>query len=201
MLPDERERLRAAAAAKSYLSIAIAKDDTPVNSIFIPWEETANAFNMQTPKLTISKDDLFIPDVMKDLRRCELIGCYILTPLQDYSFLSSFHDIQDLFIMHGSQITDLSFVMGKPELCMFYLEDARLHDLGPLIKNCNHCDKGLPSPKCFGFYHCEIKDTSALRTAKFTLSELLIWPKEGQKERKERWKSGNPVCTFKIYRS
>lgn len=197
MRPEEREKLRAAASENDYMSIAVNNDDTPVRSVFIPWEATVHAYNMQTPKVTISKDDLQDSGIMKEIRRCKLTGCYIFTPLEDYSFLSSFHDLEDLFILHGDLITDLSFILGKPELFMFYLENAKLKTIGPLVKNCNHGKRDMP--KCFGFYHCEIKDTSALKTAKFYISELLIWPGEGQTEHRKRWETGCCTGTLRIY--
>ena len=53
--------------------------------------------------------------------------------------------------------------------------------------------------KRFGFYHCEIQDTSAMKDADFMISELLIWPPEGQTDMKERWLNGRHISGFRIY--
>ena len=86
---------------------------------------------------------------------------------------------------------------------MFYLEDAKLDSLAPLIENCS-CKGDVPYPgpgKCFGFYHCEIEDVSAIREADFLISELLIWPRKGYAESKDRWQGKRRFGTFRIYES
>ncbi|MCI5648268.1 MAG: hypothetical protein ACI4EG_07590 [Fusicatenibacter sp.] len=66
----------------------------------------------------------------------------------------------------------------------------------PLIANFQQ-GEALPG-KCMGFYHCEVEDTSALKNADFIISELLIWPVEG--DFKERWKmTARRPDTFRFY--
>ncbi len=197
MQAEERLKLKAAATEKEYMSIAINQDGSPVRGCFIPWEKTVSAFNMKTPQVTISVDDLQNEEIMQEISSCKMKGCYILTPLSDYSFLSAYHEICDIFIRYAENMKDLSFIKDMPELFMFYLENARLHDIAPLITNCN---KGALLPgKCFGFYHCEIEDVSAMKEAGFIISELLIWVKSGQSDNKERWLTDRHIGEFRLY--
>lgn len=197
MQDEERLKLKAYAAEKEYISIAINKDGSPVRGGFIPWEKTVSAFNMKTPKVTISVDDLHNEEIMQEISECKMKGCYILTPLSDYSFLSDYHEISDIFIRYGENIKDLSFIKDMPELFMFYLENASLHDIAPLIANCNN-SASLPG-KCFGFYHCDIEDVSAMKDVGFIISELLIWVKSGQSDNRERWLTGRHIDVFRMY--
>ena len=181
MEEKDREILREAASGQGYTSIAINKDGKHVGGCFIPWKLTSSAINMKTP----------------DVKKCKVLGCYIMIPLEDYSFVQQFHELCDLFILYGKNISDLSFVQDMPNLFLFYLEDAKLTDIRPLIDNCRRSNS-LPG-KRFGFYHCEIQDTSAMKDADFMISELLIWPPEGQTDEKERWLNERHISGFRIY--
>lgn len=150
---------------------------------------------LQTPKITLSVQDLQDDTIMEELKKCDLSGIYIFTELQDYSFISEFRGLRDLFIRYGKNVKDLSFIRDMPELFMFYIEDADLPDLRPLIDNYNTGER-LPG-KCMGFYKCKVEDTSALSDIRFIASELLIWPVEG--DSKERWKTDGRAATFRFY--
>lgn len=152
---------------------------------------------MKTPRITLAVEDLQDETIMADVKKCRVLGCYIMIPLEDYSFVQQFHELRDLFILYGKNIRDLSFVQDMPELFLFYLEDAKLTDIRPLIDNCR-LSNSLPGMR-FGFYHCEIQDTSAMKDADFMISELLIWPPEGQTDTKERWLNGRHISGFRIY--
>jgi hypothetical protein len=184
-----------AAKEHAYMSIAINADGAPVSRGFVPWERTVSAFNMKTPKITLAASDLQDETIRNALRSCDLCGCYLFTALSDYSFLSEFSGLLDLFITHGEQIHDLSFVRDMKNLYLFYLEDAKLPDLKPLIEVCNEGER-LPG-KCLGFYHCEVEDTSALSDVDFIISELLVWPSGG--DTRDRWKTSTHPGTFRFY--
>lgn len=168
----DREVLRETASEQGYTSIAINKDGKHVGGCFIPWKLTSSAINMKTPRITLAVEDLQDETIMADVKKCKVLGCYIMIPLEDYSFVQQFHELRDLFILYGKNIRDLSFVQDMPELFLFYLEDAKLTDIRPLIDNCR-LSNSLPGMR-FGFYHCEIQDTSAMKDADFMISELLI---------------------------
>lgn len=195
MRQEEQEKLRSTAEENGYLSIGINRDGEPVRSGSVPWERTVSAFNMKTPKITLAAEDLDNEEIMSLLKKCHVNGCYIMTALNDYSFLSDFGEIRDLFIRHGGQLKDLSFMKDMKELFIFYLEDAALPDLKPLIDCCNSAGE-LPG-KCFGFRNCRIEDTSALQEIAFTVSELLVWPCAGDSA--ERWKTSRRPGVFRYY--
>jgi len=195
MRKDQYELLMKAAEENAYMSIAVNSDGAPVSGGSVPWERTVSAFNMKTPKLTVSAADLQDGPVLDALKRCILVGCYIFVPLPDYSFISGFREICDLYILHGESMRDLSFLRGLDELFMFYLEGASLPDLRPLIDVCNG---GNSAPgKCFGFCNCDIADTSSLSEIGFVLSELLIWPVAG--DQADRWTTSVRPGVFRFY--
>lgn len=196
MTEEHFARLTEAAENGETMSIAINGDGHPVRGGFVPWEKTAHAYNMKKPKLTVSRDDLRNAAVMDVLRRCRLVGCYIFDPLEDYGFLADFSDVQDLFILHAGAMRDLSFLRSFTGLSMFYLHDARIPDLRPLAE-------ALAGQKsaggiCLGFSDCRIGDVSALTAAGLMLSELLVWPAEG--DLRERWAAVPHVLCFRYYR-
>ncbi|MBQ9827308.1 MAG: hypothetical protein IJM62_01350 [Lachnospiraceae bacterium] len=195
MHQEQYDLLMEAAEKNAYMSIAVSEDGAPVNSGPIPWERTLSGFNMRTPKLTVSAADLVDEAVMSALERCDLRGMYIFSGLSDYGFISGFKRLQDLFICRGEQIRDLSFVRELKDLFMFYLEDASIPDLKPLIEACG---KGPGGPgKCFGFRRCDVADTSALMNIDFVLSELLVWPVPGDTE--DRWITSRKPGVFRFY--
>lgn len=195
MLQDQYSQLLRAAEENAYMSIAVNRDGSPVSGGFIPWERTVSAFNMRMPKLTVAAYDLEDESVMSALKKCVLTGCYIYTELDDYRFIGEFGKLQDLFILHGRQIRDLSFLKGLNDLFMFYIEDASIPDLKPLVDACNK-GAGLPG-KCFGFRNCRVTDTSSLLDIQFVLSELLVWPAEDDSQ--ERWQTGKKPGVFRFY--
>lgn len=195
MQQEQYDYLKAKAAAGGVVSIAVNKDGKPSRGVFIPWERTTSAFNMKTPRVTLAADDLRDDAVMELLRACYVIGCYIFTPLTDYNFLAEFDTISDLFILKGENMRDLSFLQNYQKLFMFYLEDATLPGLQPLVDACT-ASKMMPG-KCLGFYHCTVKDTSALSNVKFYISELLVW---GVKDdAPARWQCAATPGTFKFF--
>ncbi len=195
MLQDQYEKLVKTAEEIGYLSIGVNADGEPVRGGIIPWERTVSAFNMRPPQLTVSAADLSDGTVKGLLEKCRVVGCYVFEELDDYSFIEGLGDIRDLFILRGGKIKDLSFVRRLKDLFMLYLEDASLPDLRPLVDVCN---EGTFGPgKCFGFRNCRVADTSALTDIRFTLSELLIWPAEGDSA--ERWKTAVRPGVFRFY--
>ncbi len=195
MLAEERERLAKNAEEKEYISIAIREDEAQVQGYFVPWERTVSAMNMKLPSISLTVCDLEDASIMEDLGKCRVVGCYILTSLKDYQFLEEFTELMDLFILKGKYVRDLSFVKNMHWLFLFYIEEATLPDLEPLVEVCNS-EKSLPG-KCFGFYHCWVEDTSALSKVNFLLSELLVWSLKP--DTRERWKVARSPLVFRFF--
>ncbi len=168
----------------NYLSIGITKDGTGCGVIEIPWHHTGSAFNMKTPHVYLTEQDLYDPQVLKMLGRFHIIGCYIFESLNDYSFLANFKELWDIFILKGQNITDLSFMKDLDEWFMFYIEDAHIKSLDPLFPP--HQSRNILRPFCVGFGGCKVDDITAIENRELRLSELAVFCPKGTNE-KARW--------------
>lgn len=182
MIQSERDLLFS--RTSKYLSIGITEDGERRMSISVPWEDTCSAFNMNLPNVYLTEKDFEDEEIADRLKNFDICGCYIFTPLKDYSFLAQFTDIWDMYIEYGGAIRDLSF-MRHMDWGMLYLEDARLENLRALFSE----DRGNGiCHRCLGLYHCQVKDISAVVERGLYMAELLIWPEKYEPEEKARWK-------------
>lgn len=185
MVESQREKLFT--RTSEYLNIGITKHGEPRMTISVPWDRTANAFNMRTPDVYFAREDFDDPKIMEYLSNFHVLGCYIFTPLPDYDFLAQFTEIWDMYIEYGGAIQDLSFMRNMREWFMLYIEDAHLKDLNDLFPE-DRIKYSLNS-RCMGFYHCQVDDISAMLGKQIYLSELLIWAQEENPEEKAKWKA------------
>ena len=198
MLEEQYDKLMYAAANHKYVSLAINEDGSPIRQGSVPWERTVNAFNMRTPNITIAARDLKDPKIIEALKRAHFLGCYIFVPLEKemYTHLAQFDELADVYIKDGRNIDNLGFMENMTDLFMFYLEDASIENLESLV---SVMGKNRKTPgKCIAFKNCDIKDVSSLTDMDFSISELLIWPAEG--DFKERWKLPYRPGIFRFYR-
>ena len=70
----------------------------PINAVGILWESTANSFNLRTPDVFLSREDIPNTEIMSLLKSYIVNGCYIWVSLDDYSFLTCFKDLEDINI-------------------------------------------------------------------------------------------------------
>jgi len=189
------ERLKLDAYTHKRISIGITENGIRKSSCPIPWERTGHAFNMRTPDIFFEESDINDPEILSRLDRLEVIGCYIFAPLKEYSFLSRFTHLEDLYIAHGHNVRDLSFAQNLTEWFMFYLEDAEIDHLDDLFLQPNH--SSVLHAYCFGLTNCQVKDPSAISKSAIRLSELIICGKDCEQERK-KWLS-LPALTRKYY--
>lgn len=184
MLDTQKEILKN--QNSEYLSIGITQSGEPYGPIAVPWEHTASAFNMKTPNVYLTEQDLKDPEIREILNNYHIIGCYIFDALEDYSFIAEFKELRDIFIMNGSGITDISFMKDLKEWFMFYIEEAQIPNLEPLFPT---QEKRIGIfPYCIGFGGCEIKDITALENSEIYLSELIVLCPKGTNDR-ERWQN------------
>ena len=181
----EERRVSLKAWEGKYLSVGITEAGQPVKSIWVPWKHDANAYNMKTPDLWLSPEEITDPAVLECLNRCRVVGCYCFAPLASYSFLENFPHLWDLRIFEGKNLRDLSFMKGMGEWFQLHIEDAPLEDLSAAFLE-NWKEKGLHSC-CVAFVGCRIRDISPMLRDDIRLNELLICQPEGTAE-KERWK-------------
>lgn len=190
MIESEREKLFN--RGSEYLSIGITEGGKERTVTPIPWEMTVHAHNMKLPDVYLSPEDLEDEEILKTLHGYRVIGCYIYTPLKNYSFLSSFTELRDLNILEAENLCDLDFLLPLRECDMLYLEGARLDNLDPLVAIKKSVKGIFGGFRCLALCDCEIKDISSLYGVSF--SELIIW----SKNEKERW-SRIPAGTHKYY--
>ena len=190
MIISEAEKLRSFEG--THISIGITADGSPVKAISVPWERTGSAYNMRIPNVFLEEKDLSTPEIMAALDKFTVIGCYILTALEDYSFLSKFVHLEDVYIRAGENITDLSFMENLTEWFMFYLEDAHLTNLDALLIQKER--KSTFHSFCLGLNRCQVDDVSAIERSGIHLSELIVW---GPKSHEKKWHL--PAMTRRYY--
>ena len=183
----EKQRQRLENHKTKFLSLGITKNGEGYDIIGVPWEKTCNAFNMHTPDVYISADDLRDQALMNKLLEFEILGCYISTPLDDYSFISKFKFLRDLSIAYGENVTDLDFLSELHDCRMLYIEDARLKDLETVLRLNKYSRSFLVGLDCVGLLNCQVEDVSCFERERSDFSEFLIWEYEGKNER-DKWK-------------
>jgi hypothetical protein len=184
MLLSEREKLFS--EEKKTIGLGISKEGKPYDVLPIPWDKTSNAFNMRTPNIYIAPEDLQNQEIMSQIAKKKVDGCYIFEELKDYTFLKDFTEIRDLYIRKGKNIKDLSFMSEMKKWYMLLLEDVKLDHLDELYP-----PVGVKPPQfgyCMAFYHCDIKDVSALKEKNLYMSELIIWNKKTDEDY-NKWKN------------
>lgn len=184
MLESERNKLNN--RESEYLSIGITQGGVPRVTIGVPWEATAHAFNMRTPNVYLSPEDLQDEEVMVLIESYKVIGCYIWAPLTDYGFLARFKDLQDINIKNGDAICNLGFLSELYDCRMLYMQNAKLKNLNMIVEVKKNSTAMFGCLRCIGLDNCNIEDLSVFETEKVHFSEFLIWKPEGTNER-DRW--------------
>lgn len=184
MLESERNKLNN--RESEYLSIGITQGGVPRVTIGVPWEATAHAFNMRTPNVYLSPEDLQDEEVMVLIESYKVIGCHIWAPLTDYGFLARFKDLQDINIKNGDAICNLGFLSELYDCRMLYMQNAKLKNLNMIVEVKKNSTAMFGCLRCIGLDNCNIEDLSVLETEKVHFSEFLIWKPEGTNER-DRW--------------
>ena len=169
-----------------YLSIGITIGGEPKNSIWIPWESTSHAYNMRTPNIYLAPDDLLDNRIMRLLKSYTVIGFYIWAPLEDYSFLAHFKDVEDISIKNGDSIRNLEFLSGLYECRMLYLQNVNLKNLNILVDVKKNSKVMHGCLRCIGLDNCYVEDLSVFEAEKVHFSEFLIWMPDGSNER-NKW--------------
>lgn len=184
MLITERKKL--SERLGGYISLGITEDGQRCDSISVPWESTSHAFSMKLPDVYITPSDLEDRDIMKEIRECKVVGCYIFAPLSDYGFLSDLTDITDLNIYRGYSIRALDFLAPLDSCAMLFLEGARLHDINVILDHKKKTRGIFEAYRCLALYDCEVEELSRFESERHSFSELILWQKEGAD--RERWK-------------
>jgi len=188
---------------KEYLSIGITEDGSGRKSFGIPWEATCQAYNMKLPDVYFSPEEIKDHLVIEELLKHKVVGCYIFTAIDDYSFLKNFRDIRDLTIYEGVNLKDISF-MRDLEVCkMLTLHKAHLSDLEDIFASKRRIKKDLFSPymTCLALDDCIIDDYGTMFDGGISFTELIIFQNENSKEEEKlmAYKKPIPVHTYRCY--
>ena len=176
MTESERQYLRS--YPRETISLGITADGRKKRSVWVPWAMDGNAYNMRTPDIWLSPEELLDDDLWTELARLRVVGCYIFTPLTDYGFLARLTGLQDLHVYKGFFLPDLGFLKNMPDWRQLHIEDAVLDDLAPLVPG--------PSGRCICLSGCTVRDISALKSLR--LSELVVLMPQGSRDR-DRWRT------------
>lgn len=193
MLEYERERLNN--RDSEYISIGITENGQRLSAFNIPWEQTAYAFNMKLPDIFLAPEDLNDEKLMEQIRGFHVVGCYVMTPIDDYGFIAGFPELFDIYLANAATLKDLSFLSGLGEWSMLHISGAHLRDLNAIAESAK-IQRFFPA-YCFSFAGCKIEDISALNSVPL-ISELIIVGEDDETERR-RWRTIN-ADTFRYYK-
>ena len=190
MLVEERIKLENRESEylieSTHISVGISNGgNNRVGAISVPWELTAHAYNMKIPDVFIAPEDLNDKDLMNMIKTFHVVGCYVFTQLDDYSFIAEFEDIRDVYIIDGVNVKDLSFLNNLKNWHILHLERAHLKDLKPILQS--SLQKRWLPVFCLSFSECTIDDVSALYEVK-QIAELIVVGEDNDEER-SKWRS------------
>lgn len=197
MLQTEREKLFD--PKREYLNLGISEGGAVYGVIPVMWESTAAAFNMKSPSIFISPEDLSDSEIMARICSLDLLGLYIYTPLEDYSFIEKFTDLRDIHIERGENIKNLDFLREMHECSMLFLAHANLTDIDR-VWEVKEADRGIVQAfRYLGLYDCRVDRAPGTDNPKCYCTELLIWSSPENRARDmEIWKD-TPALTKKYY--
>jgi len=184
MRDDERQKL--INWKNEYISIGITQGGLPKTAMQIPWESTGQAYNMCTPNVYIAPEDLEDEEIMNMLKSYKVVGCYIWVPLTDYSFISNFEELWDLYIANGDKIRDLIFMENLNQCRMLFLQNAKLENLDIVLKLNKKPGAPFDRLKCVALMNCEVNDLTCFENEKHDFFEFLVW-EAGENKSRKRW--------------
>lgn len=168
---------------EKYTSIGISADGSSQWPMEIPWQHMADAFNMKTPRIFLTADEIYEPEVLEKLKEHVVVGCYIFVPLEDYSFLNELPDLWDVHIEHAENLKDISFLEHCPECFMVHIEEAHIPSFDPMFSQ--KPSKRMPA-MCLCLVDCKVDNNDALYGEGVYFSEVVIINPNGTNDR-ERW--------------
>ena len=186
MLESQKQQLKK--HPSEYISIGITDDGEPINSHPVPWSSSTNAYNMRIPDVYITPDDLKDEVLMSFFETMKVIGLYIFSDLEDYSFISRFKEIFDLNIMCGHSIRNLDFLEGIKSCRMLLLTHAQLENLDVIAKEKLESES-FRTFACLGLFRCKVEKVDSLLNPDIKFSEFITW--SDNDEDTERWNGIN----------
>ncbi|MBO7196536.1 MAG: hypothetical protein J6V80_04325 [Clostridia bacterium] len=186
MLASEREKLFD--PKREYVSIGISDGGVCYSVTPVMWENTASAFNMKTPELFIAPEDLLDREIFDRICSLQVLGLYVYTSLDDYRFISHFHDLRDLHVRCCAKLCDLDFLSDLTDLGMLFLEGASLRDVD-VIWEVKASGRGFMPYRQVGLFDCNIDRAPKVDVEKQGFTEFLVWSRaENSARDRELWK-------------
>lgn len=108
-------------------SILIA--DEPGNGFGLPWKGDAPCYNFNFPRENIPAEEL-----PKIADKSEITTLVIGVDLEDYSVVSEFSELTQLYIYSGEKLTDISFIKPLVKLHQLYIAESHISSLEPLAE-------------------------------------------------------------------
>ena len=102
--------------------------DPKTCSFGFPWKHDSICYNFNMPDECVSADnvaEITAPENIGTL----VIGC----DLQNYNFITSMTNLNQLYIYSGANITSLDFVKKLNKLRQLYITDSHIASLDPLV--------------------------------------------------------------------
>lgn len=121
-------------------SILIADEDVYLNNMAlgVPWESTASAFNMRTPKETLNVKQYQTAEewqeALGDLDTIEAVWLVCDLEEKDYDFLSKLPNIRQLYIYTGEKLSNMNFVKDMVYLKHLFINHSNISDVTPLAE-------------------------------------------------------------------
>lgn len=103
--------------------------DPKTCSFGFPWKHDSICYNFNMPDECVTAEEIGSIEAPEDIGTL-VIGC----DLQDYSFITSMTNLNQLYIYSGANITSLDFVKNMNRLRQLYIYDSHIADLEPLVE-------------------------------------------------------------------
>ena len=180
----EKEKLLA--SANKSISIGVIEAGKIPKNIPIPWVGEVQSLAMRTPDVYLSAKDLKNEEVLKLIRKARVIGLYILAPLIDYSFISDFKYLEQVYIENANSLNNVDFLKGLAFCKMLYLQNAKLENLNTIIELKKQQKENFKYLSAIALDNCNVKDLSLFEKEDVIFLEFLIYSPKTKGDKK-RW--------------
>lgn len=108
-------------------SILIANE--PASGFGLPWKGDAPCYNFNIPRENIPAEEL-----SKIADKSEITTLVLGVDLEDYSVVSEFSELKQLYIYSGKNLIDIAFIKPLVKLNQLYIAESHTASLEPLAE-------------------------------------------------------------------
>lgn len=98
----------------------------------LPWDSMALCYNFKAPTETV------LPESISKIDFEKIKTLVVDTPLSDYSFIKKAHNLEQLYIFEGANVTNLDFISGSLLLSQLVIRNACFETLDGLVELTNN---------------------------------------------------------------